>query len=285
MSDPAAPYTDVATGASVFAPSAAINGVVRVWQGDITHLKIDAIQNAANTGLKSGGGICGAVHKAAGAELEAACFRYPELNTKASFSGAAAGGGAATAKTGTAAKNGAKHGASSAFGPTRCFEGDTRVTKGSVRCCFFCCCCCAPAPRLATVRAPSDQQPHPSALRRLDRTLTLTLIPHSAAAIIASSTKHLFFCLLIILLFAHLFFCLLIYSFVCTCTWIIASSTFLPPRRYNLHAKAVLHTVGPQGVDAKTLKSAYCSALDQVSVLLCTVTYYANRAHNLTRSP
>ena len=269
MSDPAAPYTDVATGASVFAPSAAINGVVRVWQGDITHLKIDAIQNAANTGLKSGGGICGAVHKAAGAELEAACFRYPELNTKASFSGAAAGGGAATAKTGTAAKNGAKHGASSAFGPTRCFEGDTRVTKGSVRCCFFCCCCCAPA-LLRPGAAPCDRA----------RALGPAASPFRTPPPRSSPPRpniYSFVC--------SSFFCLLIYSFVCTCTWIIASSTFLPPRRYNLHAKAVLHTVGPQGVDAKTLKAAYCSALDQVSVLSCTVTYYANRAHNLTRSP
>ena len=130
MSDPAAPYTDSATGGSIFAPSAAINGVVRVWQGDITHLKIDAIQNAANTGLKAGGGICGAVHKGAGAELEAACFRYPELNTKASYSGAAEGG--AAAKNSTATKNGAKNKSSSAYGPTRCFEGDTRVTKGCV---------------------------------------------------------------------------------------------------------------------------------------------------------
>ena len=47
---------------------------LQLVRNDITKMKVDAVVNAANTALKMGGGVCGAIFSAAGAgELQAAC--------------------------------------------------------------------------------------------------------------------------------------------------------------------------------------------------------------------
>ena len=48
---------------------------ITVVQGDITEQRVDAIVNAANDGLWAGAGVCGAIHAAAGPELEQACLK------------------------------------------------------------------------------------------------------------------------------------------------------------------------------------------------------------------
>lgn len=52
---------------------------IRCVHDDLTTLHVDAIVNAANEMLAPGGGVCGAIHRAAGPGLEDACLDLPQV--------------------------------------------------------------------------------------------------------------------------------------------------------------------------------------------------------------